>query len=353
MSNNDINILDPEILIIIFSYLKDWYRILYYVNRKWRSIILSINDSKIPYFIVESLITSIEIIKWAHLYKISLTYNIINRACLYGKLEIIKYLWENGCECNKYTCAYAAFGGNLDCLKFLYENGCKWDNKINFIDEKDEWYINNLSCLHNSKYPWTSNVAVAAASNGKIECLKYCYENGCAISVDTANAAALNGHLCCLQYLHENNCTWNNDTCKYAAFGDNLNCLKYLHENGCKWDQYTSAVAAEYGHLDILKYLHENECPGDLSCEYAATGGNLECLKFLHEHGYPWNKFTCIGASCNGNLECLKYAHENGCEWDRKVCDIAISRQNIECLKYAYKNGCPCDKEIIIKFNLI
>ena len=50
-----------------------------------------------------------------------------------GHLDILKWLRENGCPWNGYTCAYAAMNGHLEVLKWARENGCPWNEVYMFI----------------------------------------------------------------------------------------------------------------------------------------------------------------------------------------------------------------------------
>ena len=75
----------------------------------------------------------------------------VNFAVIKGRLNILKYLHNNGFRWGELTCAYAAEYGHLDCLKYLHENDCPW---------------NKWTCLF-------------AAEEGNLECLKYAHENGC------------------------------------------------------------------------------------------------------------------------------------------------------------------------------
>lgn len=53
---------------------------------------------------------------------------------------------------NNESCNFAAENNRLDLLKFLHENGC----------------------------PWNIDTTLGAAENGHLECLRYAIENGCA-----------------------------------------------------------------------------------------------------------------------------------------------------------------------------
>ncbi len=41
-----------------------------------------------------------------------------------GHLELLKWLYNEGCSWDYMTCAYAAYHGNLEILKYAYSNGC-------------------------------------------------------------------------------------------------------------------------------------------------------------------------------------------------------------------------------------
>lgn len=43
-------------------------------------------------------------------------------ACLYGHIEIVKYLHENGCPWGEEAVAYAAHNGHLEIVKYLRDN---------------------------------------------------------------------------------------------------------------------------------------------------------------------------------------------------------------------------------------
>ena len=142
-------------------------------------------------------------------------------------------------------CARMARNGRLDMLRFLCDEGCPWDRRTCF----------------------------EAAYYGHLECLKYAHENGCPWDEYTCLGAAEEGHLECLKYAHEKGCPWDlinedsdDDTdegiCSNAAKNGHLECLKYAHENGCPWNERICSKAAETGHLECLRYAHENGCPG-------------------------------------------------------------------------------------------
>ena len=108
-----------------------------------------------------------------------------SEAALYGHLDVLKYLRQNGCPWNSDACSSAALNGHLDVLKYLRQNGCSWN----------------------------SNACSSAALNGHLDVLKYFYQKRSPWDERACSNAALNGHLDVLKYLHENRCRWNSNAC--------------------------------------------------------------------------------------------------------------------------------------------
>ena len=117
-----------------------------------------------------------------------------------------------------------------------------------------------------NKYVTKIKTIEYAASNGHYNCLKYAYENGCPIHLNTSICAKIaeNGHLECLKYIHTHiDCPWDEDTCTHACFAVNLDCLKYAYENGCKIDIQKCLMHAKFnksheiiGSMEIIDYLN-------------------------------------------------------------------------------------------------
>jgi hypothetical protein len=110
-------------------------------------------------------------------------------------------------------------------------------------------------------------------------------------------------------------CAWDTDTISQAASQGNLDMVKYCVENGCPMDEEACSNAAKKGHLDVLKYLHEHGCPWDSkTCYYAAGNGHLDVLMYSHGNDCPWDFRTCKKAYRWGHSDCFEYAFRNGCE---------------------------------------
>jgi hypothetical protein len=66
------------------------------------------------------------VVKWLHPHKYN-TNRMCDFAALGGKMDILRWLRENGYEWGPNTCAQAARKGNLECLMWARQNGCYWD----------------------------------------------------------------------------------------------------------------------------------------------------------------------------------------------------------------------------------
>lgn len=125
-----------------------------------------------------------------------------NKCIKCNRLDILKYIHENGCSLSRKACNRAAKNGHLEILKYLHKIGCNWST---------------MTC---------------------------CY-------------AAKNGHLEILKYLLENGCSWNSAWICFGAVENNhLEIIKYFCENCRIWNIGECIdIAIERGHNEIAKYL--------------------------------------------------------------------------------------------------
>ena len=127
----------------------------------------------------------IDVMEWAHQQEFSDVWSeysfgarLCQEAAVYGQLQPLQWLRENGCPWNGYTCEAAACNGNISILQWARENGCPWDVRT----------------------------CIAAAENGHLSILQWARGNGCPWDALTCKAAAENGHLLILQWARENGC---------------------------------------------------------------------------------------------------------------------------------------------------
>jgi len=194
---------------------------------------------------------------------------IHNNAVYHGHIDLFKWLVPTN-EVESTDALYtntAAWYGRLDILKYLHENGC----------------------------PWTGLACYFAAQYDHLEMLKYLHENGCQWDTHIYGIAGKKGHLEIVKYLYENDCPWDASTCKSAVTYGSLEIVKYLHTKFIEdsrpwslWDCFRCKDAIVAGRLEILKYLHENGFPIDeSSCNLAVANGHFEVFEWLRENGCP------------------------------------------------------------------
>jgi len=158
-------------------------------------------------------------------------------AARFGHLNILRYLYENGCPSNWDAGAWITVNGHLECLKYLYEKGYEFN----------EYHTRNVS------------------SNGHLECLRFLYENGCPISAKSAMRAVVEGK---------------------------IECLRFLYGNGCPIENFTVSSAARGGHFEILQYLILNNCPYDIKgiligLSYQTSKINFDTCYWLRSFLFP------------------------------------------------------------------
>lgn len=183
-----------------------------------------------------------------------------------GKLELVILLRENaGLRLHPSMMEAAASKGYLDLVQYLFENGCQW----------------------------TPGNCICAAMRGHLEVLQYAHSKVC--SLDGAGAVY---HLACdhsrfrhfsvLQFLKEIGFPWGEQMISKAASCGNMELVKFLLRNDCPLGPCTCAAAAERGNLSIVKWLHEHGCPWDSQTIRAAEeGGYSELATWARENGCP------------------------------------------------------------------
>src|SRR5579872_1055228 len=295
-------------------------------------------------------------------------------ALSHNHFEIFKWAIENGCEMDEDTiCAVAAEYGRLEILKWLYEQS---------------YELNEMTCAK-------------AAGNNQLEILKWLRSKGCPWDDSTCNSAAIGGHLEVLEWVRLNGCTWDHITPVQVASGSHFETFKWITLNGgitthpqvliilavnreyemfkwaqarnYVWDPHVTNILARDKAYEMLNWAHENGCGyGDRVgtclvkdkeynlfkqvvqngcvcstdvCSTLAEDGNLEMLQWARQHGCPWDSTTCWAAAGQWHLDILKWARLNGCDWDSNV--YMCGEGNPEIIDWAIKYGCPITDELI------
>jgi len=179
------------------------------------------------------------------------------------------------------------------------------DTKGRVIDQA--WFCSEVALTNKLEFlkwarevkycEWDEETINAAADEGNLEMLKYCFSNDCACDEEeSCTRAAANGHLDCLRFLFDK-VNPSRDTELEAALqatgGGHVEILKYFVEGRKISDavkQDCMKTAAWYGQLDSLKYLvEEAKAPLDhwLSVGQARYHEHSDCLNYLLEKGSP------------------------------------------------------------------
>lgn len=152
----NLEILDKELLELIFQFCFDDSIVLRQVCRRWKELIpydqvhldryLKVcfregrveTVKKFPRTVFNKQLVLRETVRGGSI-KILELYpkfsnfrknQILEDACYYGKIPVLEWMIQTyGCRLNKRLCFIAAKENKLETLKWLRANGCKWDEK--------------------------------------------------------------------------------------------------------------------------------------------------------------------------------------------------------------------------------
>ena len=161
------------------------------------------------------------------------------------------------------------------------------------------------------------------ALTNKLEFLKWAREvKKCEWDEWTTEAAAHEGNLEMLKYCFSNDCPCDEKkSCIHAALGGHLDCLRFLFDKlkpSRKTEKEAAMQAACGGHMEILKYFVEERKISDEVKPYcvatAAMHGRLDCLRYLVEEAkVPLNNWVYVAyARYKEHTECENYLLEKG-----------------------------------------
>ncbi|BCU03249.1 F-box domain containing protein [Pandoravirus japonicus] len=182
-------------------------------------------------------------------------------------VDCIEYALARGHTQTADACAAATARGRFDLALWFSQHGAKWK-----VDE----------------------LAVAAASSGRVQVIEAMCEAGAARSdARVCAAAAAGGHLPCIEYARATGFVWNEAATKRAASGGHIDCLVYLHRHGCPWDERATAAA-----LDPKSFKHRrSETDADVC---ASLDARLTCLRYLIANGCAWDNRALVMAAFSG-----------------------------------------------------
>jgi len=255
---------------------------------------------------------------------------------------------EKGLKWDKWVSSAAAEQGNLEMLKYCFEHGCPLDDYTAICAAHN----GHLRCLkfliEDAKVDWCDQTACAAAEGGQLEILRYCASKKECRMTSNSNVmifAAFGGHIECLNYLHQIGVPWSEEVPIYASQAGKIEILERIHELGCPLNEDACSEAALHGHLDLLKFLrNELKCPWDSGTPaLASLQGHREVLEWCFQNDAPICVHSAVNASRNGHIDCLQFLHEHHAPVNGHVVRFARMYEQHECLTFALMNDYPDD----------
>jgi len=255
---------------------------------------------------------------------------------------------EKGLKWDKWVSSAAAEQGNLEMLQYCFEHECPLDDYTAVCAAHN----GHLDCLkfliEDAKVDWYDQMACAAAEGGHLEILRYCASKKECQMTSNANVmifAAFGGHIGCVNYLHQIGVPWSEEVPIYASQAGKIEILQRIHELGCPLNEETCSEAALHGHLDLLKFLrNELKCPWDSGTPaLASLRGHKEVLEWCFQNDVPICVHSAVNASRNGHVDCLQLLHEHHAPVNGHVVRFARMYEQHECLKFALMNDYPDD----------
>ena len=247
-----------------------------------------------------------------------------------GHLAIIVYALEHGIVFGEAQCRRAAVHGRVDILRYLHEQGVEWDEDDCLWQAVRYRQLEVAKYLHEVGVEMDEDLLERAIENHDLEMAAFLLDCGCPV-VGAGFRAAWEDDLDMLELLHARGVPLTVDVASSAACSYSLCVLEYVRSLGCPWDASTCAGAAEFGRLANLRYAHEHGCPWDETTFIKAIG-HICILEYAHAHGCPWS--ANVTAAAVGHTETLQWLIERGCPWDERVLENEWARTrkpNVRC----------------------
>ncbi len=208
-------------------------------------------------------------LKYAHEWLRSPLYErcLYKQAIEQNRVDFIKWVHENNkCDFIEYACDLAILYGTLDIVKIVSKyakqdyNFCTSGAKYGKLDVV-KWAFDNC-------YGLTIWVSYYAAENGRFDILEWAHKNGGEWNYWVCYFAAKNNDLSMLIWARARRCEWNKSICTIAARNGHLLILKWAINNGCSYDKLACLQAAttsmetelnknEVDYNEIIKWINE------------------------------------------------------------------------------------------------
>jgi hypothetical protein len=157
------------------------------------------------------------------------------KTAVFGDLETPQYPHENGRQQDLQQCAtLAALTGRLDILQYLYAEGCVLDNQV-------------------------CGAATSIAGQSNMEILKWLQSEGCEFDSNVLNAAVQYGNIPVVKWLRSQSIgleLWNDWTCATALVHRHEKMFFWLIKRGCPWNpQRCLDLAEEHGLAEAIAWI--------------------------------------------------------------------------------------------------
>ncbi|EFA81098.1 hypothetical protein PPL_05934 [Heterostelium album PN500] len=263
--------------------------------------------------------------KWNYDQSLDEAPKVINDSDQPGNLEMLIFLSERT-KSSSSVLGNAALVGRVDMIEWLIKNRPSKDlrNSRMYMKAVTGGHINVLEYLQreNLDSPLADGFCLLdiAASNGKLDCLKWLHSNNInRCSTDAMDMAAENGDLQTVKWLHYNRtegCT--TKAMDGASKKGHLDLVMWLHYNrteGCSTKAFDGA--AKKGHIDLVRWLHENrtESCTMFASSNAVINGQLEILKWFNKNLPQMIDPDVMNLACEaGHIHIVRWMHENRTE---------------------------------------
>jgi len=232
-----------------------------------------------------------------------------------GRLDLLKWVIENGGELYPRACKDGARGGHIELVKWVVEKGCPVHVDASFLATR-QGDLEMLRWLKDHGGKWDRKVTVIAAKKGYFELLKWVIEQGC---------------------------PWHHRATRAAIGHHQEEILKWAVEHGCPWHPKVCEVAAKKGELELMQWAIKNGCTWtDRVCELAVDADKVEILQWASDNGAPFDKDGILWVGIRRDMPLVvQWALGHGCQWDEKLCRSAMDNPSTRVLTWAKENGHP------------
>ena len=317
----------------IFSYLKNDYKILKFVSKKFYKMVKYYCDiHNISHILtIDDLCYSKNqyewFVKYYNLKVLDLTLNFLVK--------------NNFMNCIKKNIKEAELP-QIRLLR-LRELSVNYGNIVSYKYAINRQYGRRRDILKSEYY--------RAIDNNHLEFLNYLIDKKNPQGfVDLYSYAICNDKLKALEYLWEKKFVMTYSTSGIAALNNKFKILRWLSSKECEINEWTLKCACHSGNLEMVKWIinHKNVQPTSDVLYSACNNGNIELVKYIKENfNLFWHIEHSIGAVQHNNVHILKYINETYGYINNRTLFYACIGNHIDSVKYILTLGIKATDEIL------